>query len=110
LREREREREMTSFLGDFTPTAIAMGRYVSYELFIFLRRPKASLNLLLVTARMVTHFFFHRDQLIGSLLIILILGFPIVCLLSMNEYACKISGEMAVQELGLFLSPFKRKT
>lgn len=45
----------TSFLRDFAPTAIAMGGDVSDELLIFLGRPKPSLHLLLVAARMVTH-------------------------------------------------------
>ena len=52
--EREKKK-MTSFFWDFTPTAIAMSVNVSDELFIFFWRPKATLNLLLITARMVTH-------------------------------------------------------
>lgn len=74
-RERDREREMiTSFFWDFTPAAIAMSGDISYELFIFLRRPKASLNFLLVTARMVTHFFTERARFLITLLVFCFFG------------------------------------
>lgn len=54
--ERKREKKiLTCFLRNFTPAAITMGGDVSNELLIFLRWPKASLNLLLVAARVVTH-------------------------------------------------------
>ena len=48
-------KEETSFLWNFTPATIAVSGNVSDELLIFLGGPKASLNLLLVAARMVTH-------------------------------------------------------
>lgn len=48
-------KRQTSFLWNFTPATIAVSGNVSDELFIFLGGPKASLNLLLVTARVVTH-------------------------------------------------------
>lgn len=49
-------KNLTCFLRDFAPAAIAVSRDASDELFVLLGRPKPPLHLLLVAARVVPHF------------------------------------------------------
>jgi hypothetical protein len=76
-----------------------MGVYVSDELFIFLWRPKATLNLLLITARMVTHIAIanctHTITAVDicSYTIYDLSNYSWFCFLSVCVYVCVLFGE-----------------